>query len=310
MHRFETILNKAISTCEDNFRYSNEFSRLYTFTTENISGYLKYFNLKDKKLLTVGSSGDQILNAYFNGARDITLYDINEYAKYYIYLKIAAILSLNYTEFQYFFFKNGLTEYTNKQMFNSELFNKIKPILRLLDYESYLFFDELFCLYEPYKIREYLFNDDEDRNKVIKSNNIYLRNENVYNKLKSIVKSINFKYINGNIFENEIDGQYDNIFLSNLCTKVNIDKMKSLLNKLDKNNLNEYGSILFGYLYQIKYNERYYEEDWHEMYRMPIIKEQFKDYIKEYHQIKSSRDFIWDVNEYNDLVLIYRKNKK
>ena len=124
MNNFETNLFKANSICEGNYNYCTNFSRIYTFTTENISGYLKYFDLKDKTLLTVGSSGDQILNAYFYGARDITLYDINPYAKYYIYLKVAAILSLDYKEFQYFFFKYGLNEYGNKEYNNKKMFLK------------------------------------------------------------------------------------------------------------------------------------------------------------------------------------------
>ena len=78
--------------------------RINTFTTENINGYINYFDLKNKSLLTVGSSGNQLLNAYFYGTRDITLFDINPYAKYYAYMKVAAILTLNYDEFQCFFF--------------------------------------------------------------------------------------------------------------------------------------------------------------------------------------------------------------
>ncbi len=103
MDSFEVILYKAMSTCEGNFKCLTDYSRLYTFTTENINGYIENFDLKNKSLLTVGSSGDQILNAFFYGARDITLYDINEYAKFYVYLKVAAILSLSYVEFQEFF---------------------------------------------------------------------------------------------------------------------------------------------------------------------------------------------------------------
>ena len=75
-----------------NKRNDNIYMRLYSFTTENIKGYIKYFDLKDKNLLTVGSSGDQILNSYFEGCRDITLLDINPFAKYYVNLKIAGIL--------------------------------------------------------------------------------------------------------------------------------------------------------------------------------------------------------------------------
>ena len=96
MENFETILHQAKSLCEGDYRYIKDYCRIYTFTTENISGYLEYFDLKDRKLLTVGSSGDQVLNASFYGAKDITLYDINSFSKFYLYLKIAAIITLNY----------------------------------------------------------------------------------------------------------------------------------------------------------------------------------------------------------------------
>ena len=93
---FENNLYSASSICEGKFCYNSEFSRIYSFATENIAGYIDYFDFDNKSLLTVGSSGDQVLNAFYNGARDITLFDINEYAKYYVYLKISAILSLSY----------------------------------------------------------------------------------------------------------------------------------------------------------------------------------------------------------------------
>lgn len=309
MNSFESNLNKAISICDGNCIYRDYFYRIYTFTTENISGYLKYFDLKDKKLLTVGSSGDQILNAYFNGAKDITLFDINPYTKYYIYLKIAAILSLDYKEFQEFFFKHGLEEYYNKKMFSKELFDKIKPTLRILDYESYLFFDELFCLYKPKDIREDLFDDDESRNKVINSFNIYLRNEETYNKLKSIIKSINFNYINGDVFEDNINQKFDNIFLSNLATTTTLDKLKELLDKLNNNNLNKNGSILISYLWGIDFNETFYKDDWAEIYKMPIVREKLKEYIIEYQNVKDPISIVHDFDRKKDLVLIYRKNK-
>ena len=170
MNDFETNLYKASSICDGKFVYSSGYSKIYSFTTENIDGYINYFDLNNKSLLTVGSSGDQILNSFYNGARDITLFDINEYAKYYVYLKIAAILSLSYMEFKLFFFKYGISPFKrNTYMFSKELFNKIKDNLRLFDHESYLFFDELFSLYNPNDIRDRLFDDDEDRNIVIKT---------------------------------------------------------------------------------------------------------------------------------------------
>ena len=305
---FEETLYKASSTCDGSFRYISEFSKIYPFTTENIAGYIDYFDFDDKSLLTVGSSGDQILNAFYNGARDITLFDINEYAKYYVYLKIAAILSLSYKEFKAFFFRHGLTPFVrNHHMFSPELYEKVKDNLRLLDYESFLFFDELFSLYEPTKIRERMFDDDEDRNVVIKGMNKYLKDEESYNKLQAIIRKISFRYINGNIFEEDVNGKFDNIFLSNLCTVANLEQLKSLLQKLDRNNLNSGGSIQLGYLWNASFDSEEYKADWKEIYKMPIAKDYLKDFITEAHQIPGPRDILWDDPTKKDLVLIYRK---
>ena len=106
MEDFEVKLHKAISICDGEYTYLKQFSRIYSFATENVFGYLKYFDLQDKSLLTVGSSGDQVLNAYFKGCRDITLIDINEFAKFYLYLK-NFIYPINYhmvSQYLFFFF--------------------------------------------------------------------------------------------------------------------------------------------------------------------------------------------------------------
>lgn len=310
MESFETRLHKASSICGGDFRYLKEYSKVYAFTTENINGYIKYFDLKDKSLLTVGSSGDQVLNAFFYGARDITLYDINPYAKYYVYLKIAAVASLSYTEFQTFFFRRGIIDYNNKKMFSKNLFKRIKTNLRLFDYESFLFFDELFSCYDVNKIRDYLFDDDECRIPVIKNFNAYLQTEESYNKLKSVIKKIGFKYINGDIFKDDIPRQFDNIFLSNLCTITSLENLKKLLQKLDSNNMTENGSILLGYLWGADFSSTEYFESWKEIYKLPLTKEILKDFITEHHAVNDARDFLWRENQKSDLVLIYRKNNK
>lgn len=243
------------------------------------------------------------------GARDITLIDINEYAKFYIYLKISAIISLDYKEFQEFFFIQDLKSNYNRNVFSKELFEKLKPTLRLLDYESYLFFDELFSLFKPNVIRNSLMDDDEKRLKVITGFNIYLKNETNYNILKNKIHNITFKYINKDIYTFNINHTYDNIFLSNLCTSTSIQKTKELVQKLDNNNLNINGKMLIAYLYEIKFIENNYMDDWSPIYKMPITRERIKEYITEYHQIKGSKSFIWDDFDNKDLILIYKKNK-
>lgn len=305
---FNDILDSTLCICDGDFNYDNEYSQIYTFTTENISGYIDYFDFNNKSLLTVGSSGDQILNAFYNGARDITLFDINKYAKYYIYLKISAILSLSYREFQLFFFKHYVSPFEdNKYMFSKEIFKKIKNDLRIFDYESYLFFDELFSLYDGNVVRNRLFDDDENRSIVIKGFNNYLCNEEAYNKLKGIIKKISFKYINGDIFKDNINGKFDNVLLSNLCTTTSLEKLKNLLQKLDKFNLNAGGSVLLGYLWNISFYSDVYDEDFKEIYKMPIVRETLKEYITDIYDVSSSRDILFKEDKKRDLVLVYRK---
>ena len=310
MENFEEVLNKAIKRCEGYCTGSN-FDRIYSFTTENIFGYLKYFDLENKKTLTVGSSGDQVLNMFYKGCKDITLIDINSFSKFYLYLKISAILSLSYTEFKSFFFINGNTSYYNNEFFSKETFNKIKVTLRMLDYESYLFFDELFTLFESKTIKQYLLDCDEFRNRVICEYNLYLKNRNTYYKIRDLFKkelyNFNLTYINKDIFEFDSNDKYDNIFLSNLASYCGIDKLKLLLDKLN-NNLNVNGKMLICYLWDIDFNDNFYKEDWNEMYKLPIVKEKLKEYITEHYAIKDDRTIIHGGNKKRDLILVYKKN--
>ena len=59
------------------------FQKIYPFTTETISGYITKMDIKDKIVLTLGSSCDQALNSLLLGAKDITVFDINEKVKYF-----------------------------------------------------------------------------------------------------------------------------------------------------------------------------------------------------------------------------------
>lgn len=282
------------------------FSHVYTFTTETIADYINFFDYKDKKLLTLGSSGDQVLNAYYKGARDITLLDINPFAEYYLYLKVAAILTLNYEEFKEFFIKKNIF-FKDKMLFCDKYFNRIKYILKSLNYESYMFFEEILKKYTPKQIKRYFLNDDLNDKYSITCYNNYLKSEEDYNKLKKIIGDIYIKYINQDILVGDIEGKYDNIFLSNLCTYIGLDKLKELVAKLDKNNLNNNGSILLAYLWNIDFYETINVEDWIEAYKMPVFKDKLKEYITEHHRARSVYNYIHRSPYGEDLVMIYRK---
>ena len=184
MEYFETILNNAIKRCENinvyDEAYSRGFSSVYPFSTENISGYIDNFNLEEKSLLTVGSSADQALNAILKNCKDITVLDINPYTKYYYYLKASGIIELSKEEFLRFFryedYPNTFKK--NKEVFNKETYNKLTETLRHLDYESYLFWDELLSTYKGEYIRNKLFSLDEEKTHILENINPYLEDEN------------------------------------------------------------------------------------------------------------------------------------
>ena len=213
----EEALYTAKERCEGNIILDeasmNGFEEIYPFTTENIAGYIDYFDLQDKSLLTVGSSGDQIINATFKGAKDITLLDINPYAKYYYYLKTAGILELNLTDFNEFFRYNDYPKVFkyNKKVFDKASYKKLKSTLKSLDNDSYLFWDELFDMYQPDHIRFSLFSNDEYGTSVLGKSNLYLQSENTYDEAKTKLKELRSEFINEDIFKSNLTKNYDNI---------------------------------------------------------------------------------------------------
>ena len=80
-----------------------EYASVYIFTTESLSSYIDKLKVKNKDILTVTGSGDQLLNLALNGAKTVDNFDINKNAYYFVQLKLAALQSLNYDEFLNFF---------------------------------------------------------------------------------------------------------------------------------------------------------------------------------------------------------------
>ena len=84
------------------------FYKVYPLSNEYLNDYFSFLDLEDKKILTVGSSGDQILYALANGAKEVTHVDISPYAKFYIDFKIATIKQLDYEDFKKFLNRDDL----------------------------------------------------------------------------------------------------------------------------------------------------------------------------------------------------------
>ena len=309
----EEALYTAKERCEGNIIIDeasmNGFEEIYPFTTENIAGYIDYFDLQDKSLLTVGSSGDQIINAAFKGAKDITLLDINPYAKYYYYLKAAGILELNLTDFNEFFRYNDYPKVFkyNKKVFDKASYKKLKSTLKSLDNDSYLFWDELFDMYQPDHIRFSLFSNDEYGTSILGKSNLYLQSENTYDETKTKLKELRPEFINEDIFKSNLTKNYDNIWLSNIACYLYQDKIKGMTDKFaDK--LAVDGKLLISYLYSIDMNTEY-DDDWPPIYDLKNDLELLKEYSPIFHFFKGVNGIKHNDDDIKDSVLIYQKKK-
>lgn len=323
MSNFESHLNQAIRACRGEYfeERRKEFFELYPFTTENISGYIDNFDLKNKSLLTVGSSADQCINASLHGCLDQTVYDISPFTKYYFYLKKIAMLNLSYKEFLDFFAYRDyiLTKYpgtnivshstNNTGILSQEKFNEFSQQLRLEDYESYLFWSDLIQNFPSEKIRKSLFKIDENRMEVTKEMNAYLHNEDNYNKTKTTIKYLNPYFINENLYNLKLNRTYDNIFLSNVaCYCEDIETFKTFIDALSKY-LNINGKMLMAYLYRTNKNTKY-DKSWQWIYELKKVYNVFSEYNLEMHSFIGTHGILWEDKKDYDSILVYEKKKQ
>lgn len=228
----------------------DDFDKIYNYTTENISGYLDKFDLDNKSLLTVGSSGDQAINAIYRGSKDITVMDVNVFTQYYFYLKKAALLTLSYENYIEMFY---YPEYGSNFLCSKQLRDK----LCIVDFNSFKFWDMIYNEFSPMKIREGIFFEKKLSADSIVNVNPYLSNENTYLKTKINIEQVKPNFLNKNILNDSdsLDKKFDNIFLSNIYDYYNqspyqVLKYKYGVEKLQQL-LNDDGKMLVSYLYGV-----------------------------------------------------------
>ena len=195
----------------------------------------------------------------------------------------------------------------NKNVFNIETWNKVKTVLRLIDYESYLFWDELFQTINPTKIRKRLFSLDEYNTDIISSCNNYLKSQDLYEKTRNKVKKILPTFINSDIFNVDLKRKYDNIWLSNIGTSITKEEMIIKMTDNLAKFLNKDGLLLISYLYETDKNTEY-EEHWNIIYNLYNTFELLKDYQPYLETFTGIDDLKFNSNNMNDSILVYRKH--
>ncbi|MEX0920926.1 MAG: DUF3419 family protein, partial [Candidatus Pacearchaeota archaeon] len=230
---------------------------MYMYATEMVSLYYRKLNIKNKSLLTICGSGDQVINAVFFGAKKVVGFDLNKRSEFITRLKIAFIKTLSYKKFMEFF-----NEGINEKSFN---YNIYKNISKKLDRKTNSFFDQMYKKYD-YDGKKLssskLFRKRKDiiGNK-IKNMNIYLKNNKNYLKTRNMLKKTKFKFIRKdikNISEIELSGldlvnlsNAPNYFLADLRRKGTKKMIEYFHNNilLEVKNKMKKGGKIFYYIY-------------------------------------------------------------
>ncbi len=249
------IFNETVSRLTSN--KDRTADRCYVTTNEYLSDYMKTMNLKDKKLATVGSSGDQFFVALLNGCKDVTIIDANPYTKLFVEYKMAIIKNLEFNEFLELIF--------GSKIFHTSTYAKISHSLST---QAKLFWDTL--MLEQAKPNE--FYDVFDCNKLARQlihpdtlfNCDFYKDIEEYNRLQNLLNekdySLKFKTANLYDFSNVLKDKYDAIMLSNIYayhkTNEEREKFEKLITTLYKHNLNKSGTIQLSYDYRFNPEEQ------------------------------------------------------
>lgn len=264
------------------------FNSIYPFTTENIAGYMSDLDLTNKKTITVTGSGDHVINAIAKGSNDITTFDLNPRAKYYMDLKIGSIKKLSFEEFLDIFLYID-DEIDSKFIKSLDIPEESKDYwLKLIRNSKWynLAYSKLFN-------RKH-FNPDS---KIWE--NIYLEKD-YYEKVKRRLNDVSIRHINSNLKDLVLDDDFDYMFLSNISDYLylmfkgnELEEYKLLLDRF----LEKVKTIYFAYLYDYGTNEPRTDID-----DLDRVKEVFHEYDK-----KTFRSALENEKNKTDGILILRR---
>ena len=248
-------VDEIIKLAHKNHGLSNDFGRfcrMYIMTTENILEFLTKYDLKDKSVLSVAGSGDQMLNAYALGAKSVTLFDVNPLAYAQAKLKKAAATTLTYEEFERFFSPEH-----KHTLFDPYLFDKISECL---DDNTKDLFKTIFTKHPGMDAFMNFYFRFYAKFQKQKDLNYYLNDEENYKKLQATIESKPLTYIETPVTElrdNIKKELFDYILLSNISDSIekiydknSLKNFKRLIHSLSKN-LNKDGLIQVGYIYSL-----------------------------------------------------------
>jgi hypothetical protein len=195
-------------------------------------------------MLSVIASGDQIFNAVLAGIMDIDGFDITRFAKYFFYLKKAAIQGLTKKEYIDFFLNTSLRSHEEKFYYNIYA-DKIRPYLEA---PALPFWDALFEMYAWRRIQRSISRGYDFEDNMQRRNNKYLADAKIYQELRDRLKDTRMSFKTGDIMDlyKSYSDEYDIIYLSNIHQYIGLYNFKNIANTLK---LTPEGALIVGFYY-------------------------------------------------------------
>ncbi len=187
-------LERALDLClKKEFKYYN---KIYPRTNENLADLFSNFDVKDKDVLSVLASSDQVFTSRYLDAKSVDSFDINKLTIYYYYLRIWLMkhLNLEYPTDEFFDYGDvNIWKFIYDLEVNTEEEEKAKEFwLRYINITNGL--PNSFLFHITGINNKNVFGDDLEK---ITDNKLVFYNESIYDEL-------------------DIDKEYDIIILSNI----------------------------------------------------------------------------------------------
>lgn len=247
----QSYYENMVSFESNTFELDNVYDYLYAFATEDMAGYYSEFG-QPKTFLTVGASGDQLLNAVKLGATKIDVFDLNRLDKRQCELKVSSAKILSAEELWKYF-----------TSFDENLFNrfihKMKEEDRIYWESLYDFvgFSDLSKLYPYAEIPKELYF----------KMNPYLEREG-YEKFQETLENVEIHYYDSDLYslpELLGDNTYDAMNFSNIYEYLNYGRNTNYENALKYYQfimekmyprLNQDGTMMVSYMYAFNENAK------------------------------------------------------
>lgn len=205
---YSSLLIQANTTGQAIYR---EYDKLMYNGGDNFKELLMKTKRNTNKALIVNGSGDQPIEAIYQGFSTVDAFDINKLSRHMLNLKIAAIQAFSYEEFLTLF----------QTFLTPETFQKT---IAFLPNESIIFFQGLFKNFSMDQIKKlfthrYTHNSEHFLLKCQQNFSFY--NEKEFYELKAKLLKSQVGFLSMDIFDKQllfskIQGPYDFIFLSNI----------------------------------------------------------------------------------------------